>query len=291
MNDKFEKPLLFLQWERVHFLGKINLDLEHPRLYRYEHFSRFKENYQRDKIVFPSPLSWPDLFEQRFLSDGFLKRCLDEQNSSFRDKIFALCCTGEGYENADAQWNVRKLEKDDFCIRYSFDLWKFLKCLEKSNGKGEFYVSAISYDYSQDELMQNMHIKTLKKTSKKAGVQNLIRAMSFKRKSFKYENEVRIWAIAKESFYSKKEDKCIEMDLDWKEIDLRILVGPSKCDMDFKCYDKLVDYNQDKRKRENIIQQERKDKIVRELNIPKTRVKVTHLYDIPLWKSSKNLSK
>ena len=110
----------FSQWKYIHFIGKINLNLEHPRLYRYEYYSRFEEMYKGSRIVFPSPLSWPDLFEQRFLSDSFLKYCFGEckENKTLRNRIFALCCTGDGSENADAQWNLRKTKEHDFCVRY-----------------------------------------------------------------------------------------------------------------------------------------------------------------------------
>ena len=44
MKDRLEVSVPFSQWKCVHFLGKINLDLDHQRLYRYELFSWFKES-------------------------------------------------------------------------------------------------------------------------------------------------------------------------------------------------------------------------------------------------------
>ena len=285
----------FSQWKYIHFIGKINLNLEHPRLYRYEYYSRFEEMYKGSRIVFPSPLSWPDLFEQRFLSDSFLKYCFGEckENKTLRNRIFALCCTGDGSENADAQWNLRKTKEHDFCVRYSFNLWKFLNQLNSlSNGDVEFYISSISYDYSQEELIHNQHIRSLGKPSGKDHIPYLIRIMSYKRKAFKFENEIRIWSVVKEETSLLEKDKKILSleNFDWNNLGLRLHVAPYKSDISFNEFDNdLKDYNQTKRNKENLIQQGRIDKVISELGLPRNDVKASRLYDVALWKHSKAL--
>ena len=46
MIEENENP--FAQWKHIHFVGKFNLDLAHPKLYRYELFSRLKTMYNKN---------------------------------------------------------------------------------------------------------------------------------------------------------------------------------------------------------------------------------------------------
>ena len=274
------------------------MNLEQPRLYRYEYYSRFKKMFLKKNIIFPSPLSWPDLFEQRFLSNSFLKYCFGYKKDfkNLRNDIFALCYTGDGTENADAQWNTRNPKRKDFCIKYSINLWKMLDYLNLLsdnifNGKIEFYISSISYEYSQEELIQNQHIRAIGKPSGDNRVPYLIRTMSYKRKAFKYENEIRIWAVLKEDNpLSEKNNHILTLEnFDWKKIDLQIQVAPYKSILAFDKFKKLKDYNQAKRINEKNIQQERTTKILNELRLLKKEINVSHLYNIPVWKCSKDL--
>lgn len=301
MIEKNDNP--FSIWKHIHFIGKINLDLEHPKLFRYEYYSRFKSLYNKmgeseGKIIFPSPLSWPDLFEQRFLSDNFLRYCFEKEfdPNEFRNSFFALCCTGDGTENADAQWNTRKTEKGNFCIRYTCNLWKLLSQLEcfskyKAANSVDFYVSSISYKYSQEELLQNLHVKSLGPPKGNDRIPYLIRAMSYKRSPFKFENEIRIWAIVKKEALSLGliKDNMLSIPLDWKNLEINILVGPYKSETKIDEFDNLIDYNRSKRKECSLVQHARVDRIFEDLGISKDRIKISRLYDVFLWKGSKNM--
>lgn len=252
--------------------------------------------YKGSRIVFPSPLTWPDLFEQRFLSDSFLKYCFGEckENKTLRNRIFALCCTGDGTENADAQWNLRKTEEPDFCIRYSFNLWKFLDQLNNLSSENiEFYISSISYDYSQEELIQNQHIRAFGKPRGDNRIPYLIRIMSYKRKAFKFENEIRIWAVVNKNFNpSEKPNKILTLEkFDWKQLGLRIHVAPCRSNVSFDEFESLYKYNKAKRDNENDAQKNRIKNILNELGLSKNDVKASRLYYIPMWKCCKDLKK
>lgn len=294
MIDEKDNP--FSIWKHIHFIGKINLDLANPVLYRYELFSRLKTMYHKNEIVFPSPILWPDLFEQRLLSNSFLKYCFGKKAAAYSQKIYAICCTGDGIENADAQWNTRKPKKRDFCIRYSINLWKLLSCLDdfsqKNDGCIDFYLSSMSYRYSQEELIENRHIQALNDDkSIEDRICYLIRAMSFKRRQFKFENEIRIWAIVKDEALSSGMIKrnVLHIPLDWKCLEQNILVGPYKRDIKVEAFEKLKDYNQKKRNDGNTVQKNWRDEVVRALSLSQKRVRSTRIYNVPLWKCSKKL--
>lgn len=298
MIEENENP--FAQWKHIHFVGKFNLDIAHPKLYRYELFSRLKTMYNKNEIVFPSPILWKDLFEQRLLSDSFLKYCFGKKGTSYRKKIYAICCTGDGTENADAQWNTRKLEKGDFCVRYTINLWKLLNRLnsfsQNNDGCVDFYLSSMSYEYSQEELMGNQHIQAMnvKKLPDKSlddKICYLVRAMSYKRRQFKYENEIRIWAVLNERDLSPSmiKDNMLRIPLDWTSLGVNVLVGPYNSDIKVENTDKLNDYNQKKRSKENEVQQKWATEVAQKIKISPNRVLCSRIYDVPPWKCSKNL--
>lgn len=272
-------------WKHVHFVGKMNLDLENPVLYRYESFSRFERMKNQDKITFISPLVWPDLFEQRFFSKVFLNKFFGKSGADYQNRFFALCFTLDGTENADAMWSVRAKEDDgDFCIRYSVNLWRFLGELERNADKNgiDFYLSSIAYDYTQEQLLSNLHIESAKK-GLCGSVRNFLNILRFKRRNFKYENEVRIWAVRNNALNVDK-PTLLELDMDWMALNLQILVAPYKSDI--KWNGNLIEHNRQKRNSARKIMENQKSRILA-LGIPKDNVRLSGLYDVPLWKYSK----
>lgn len=157
----------------------------------------------------------------------------------------------------------------------------------------EFYVSTISYEYSQEELMQNQHIRALGKPHGDNRIPYLIRIMSYKRKAFRFENEIRIWAVVKEgaSLLEKNKNILSLENFDWKNLGLRIHVAPCRSNVSFDEFESLYKYNKAKRKDENGAQKDRIENILNELELSKDDVKASRLYDVALWKYSKMLSK
>lgn len=167
------------------YFTPLNVEKGTPRhpLYisRYIPFTRLLSELHNQTFSFVSPTKWQDPFERVFYEKTLIinDQCYD---------IRCICATYDYVYNEEAAWN-RNDSKEDI-VRVSFSFQAFCDLLEKIaiNNHCQFYISIADYSQSKDNL-----IKKNKPQYKTIG--DYIQQMSFKRKAFAYENEMRIFAI------------------------------------------------------------------------------------------------
>lgn len=164
--------------------------------HKYMPFSRLYTSQKSNTISFMSPSVWNDPYERELISLGGEKND-DKDDDKFNRKVACLCMTYERVVNEESSWNAySNSNPQDSIIRISFNVPAFLSRLNrigKNNGI-DFYITTIDYSLSQEGIK---YLKHLVKDAK--GCDNyskeLVRYLSFKRKAFEYENEIRFTAV------------------------------------------------------------------------------------------------
>lgn len=272
MDYPQEKPF---SWKHVRLIGILPFDWEHPYIYHYIRYSHLKEmlkNFNGNgSLVLSNPRNWKDPMESRFLSKPFLKKWYGKK---FNGEIAEICFTSNSIENSDAFWQRIKTENDDYVVQIKINLYKLLNALEfladKANGVN-FYFSAVNYDYTQTELIENKHLIDWKSGVRQRSISTFIKILSCKRRNFRYENEMRLIMISNEMGFLEN-GNCVEKFLSKGKEFYRVNIPIKQAISEVIVFDKVD-----------------KQKIVNDGVFTPNLIKVSKIYDIPKWKCSKAL--
>lgn len=212
-------------FSNVFFMGKMALNWDSLRVYRYVPFSRAKSMINEKKLTFLSPDLWEDPFEKRYydvkvVNDGKEKKV---------PKMACLCTTSSGNENAAAFWNCSRGSSETY-LRLTLDLYKLCEILNSfaKKNKAKIYVSAMNYDYDRKEIEKIYKDKDF--MSEKQLDDLYVKLMSLKRKEFKYENEIRFFIVWSDESKFPKFDESKKIEVGIKKIDsliTSILIEPN----------------------------------------------------------------
>ena len=202
-----KKPMLNYNTLKSTFAIKHFQKNVHPFfIHRYLKFSRFEESIDtlnnKFNIAFLSPYKWFDPYETLFYEPN-----LRIGNDSYQ--IACICCCYDDVESEESAWNRTKLTQntDEKIVKLSFSLDGLCDSFEKyavqtnqeNNMDLNFYFSVVDYSQSKTQMI------TSNKPIFYKNVDEYINIMSLKRKAFAYENELRVFVVAKNShdFFDK----------------------------------------------------------------------------------------
>lgn len=177
----------------IHF---INLTREtflkdYKRVYRFTTLDRFIEVLKTQKFAFVNPTKWADPFEKFFLERDFIV-----DNATYKlpikDKVFAVCVSGT--ISSEAYWKVYAQKEDG--IRLTFDTEKLLENFLDKISDADVYIGKVSYQITREFHKISFDKKGLIDEIKNSKIgDKQIKLLLKKRKSFLYEDEVRIMVI------------------------------------------------------------------------------------------------
>lgn len=178
---------------------------EVPILNKYMPFKYLKENIENNKIVFVSPKTWQDPFEQiYYMAENFEKYNYKKPN------IFCMCLTENSTRNEAAAWKMYQNETDKI-IQVRFWAENMLKQLDEFCQSQNFsiYIGKINYSFFQAQI-KNLYKKSnpLHTTyfPDNFSNENFLNLLLLKRSAFEFEQEVRIFLMPddeKPDLYSK----------------------------------------------------------------------------------------
>lgn len=160
---------------------------DYDRLYKFTNINRFLESLKTDEFGFVNPLLWPDPFEKFYLDSLFLfkgKKC----ELPAKNKVYALCVTRT--LNSEAHWKVYAPKEDG--IRININSKKLINILSKLPDV-EVYIGKVEYILTSEfdeDLSDNKNL-IQEINNREIGIEQ-IKLLYKKRKSFEYENEIRI---------------------------------------------------------------------------------------------------
>jgi len=164
---------------------------------------------------FVSPTKWQDPFERVFYEENLM---INNQRYDIR----CICATYDYVYNEEAAWNRNDSRED--VVRVSFSFQALCDLLEKIAKKNycQFYISIADYSQSKDNLIK-------KNTPHYNTIGDYIQQMSFKRKAFAYENEMRIFAVFEASHLPNSDIVSFKLDAkDYKNTISFVTLPPMK---------------------------------------------------------------
>jgi hypothetical protein len=177
----------------IHF---VNLTREtflkdYKRVYRFTTLDRFIEVLKTKKFAFVNPSSWADPFEKFFLERDFLINN-EKFKLPIKEKIFAVCVSGT--ISSEAYWKVYAPKEDG--IRLTFETEKLLTNFLDKISDADVYIGKVSYQITKEFHKISFDKKGLIKEIKNSKIgEQQIKLLLKKRKSFLYEDELRIIII------------------------------------------------------------------------------------------------
>lgn len=175
----------FIEMTRDEYLNK------YPRVYRFTTLDRFIEVLKTSKFSFVSPTKWDDPFEKFFLDRDFL---IDNEKYKLpiKDRLFGFCVSRTS--SSEAYWKVYAPKEDG--IRLAFNTEKLLTKFLDNIPDADVYIGKVKYENTREFYKITFDKKGLIDEIKnsKFGDQQ-IKLLLKKRKSFMYEDEVRIMVI------------------------------------------------------------------------------------------------
>ncbi|MBK7480310.1 MAG: hypothetical protein IPI69_11745 [Bacteroidales bacterium] len=191
-------------------IGKLPKRLiKKPYIYRIELLDRFYKLLLNKELIFVNPDKWEDPLENFIFNAKVIRDGKPYQNPA-KNFIFSQCWSYEG--DSYGIWKIYTTKEDDngvFKRHLGVRITTELENLSQISAKnlGQFWYGFVDYKwkYELDKLPKNKNIiEALKITTPdKKHLETLL----IKRKSYSYENEVRLFAIPDRSIIDKKDDK------------------------------------------------------------------------------------
>ena len=184
---------LLAGYKHIHMLNGYSLSNDKSTIFKYMSLDRFVKSVDNKELVFVSPETWHDPFEQLYYG-------IDCSSRGYKtEDIVCMCVSEKSSTNEDACWRVYS-GANSKTVRLSIEKDILLKLLDDySDGEGyEVYIGKVNYLYEKKDIktihnpsssLYNKYFPAVMK------VEHYLSLMLLKRKSFNYENEVRIFLV------------------------------------------------------------------------------------------------
>ena len=169
-------------------------------LYKYIPLSRFLKNLEDNELVLVSPKTWRDPYEKMYWLADYSALPFTKPN------IYCMCLTQNRRKNEDVAWNLYDYNKNEKIIQIEYDIQKLLDKLSKSSSIKKIYMGNAIYDYTSPEI-NNLYKKGAKghfHFFNQFNEDKFFNLLRVKRKSYAFENEVRLFIKTNQSNNNRK---------------------------------------------------------------------------------------
>lgn len=180
-------------YKHIHMLNGYSFPKDKNTVFKYMPMDRFVKSIDNKELVFVSPEAWYDPFEQLYYG-------IDCSAKGYATEDIACMCVSEkSSTNEDACWRVYA-GSNSKTVRISLEQDKLLQLLEDYANKNsyEVYIGKVNYKFEKQEI-KNLYNPSSKHYAEFFPTQmkreHYLSLMLLKRKSFQYENEVRIFLV------------------------------------------------------------------------------------------------
>lgn len=200
----------------------------YTKVYKYMTIETFLVSLYAKTWRFFEPNKWNDKFEQRFY-------CADYKNIGMEHmtpQLFATCVTRE--KNSEAAWKVYSHGQGlgSHCVQLELDIDKLRIELNKNDLKiAEMYV-----EYKEEKFILELHNKNKSKAYEayfsSFSLKKFLKLLTLKRNAYKYENEIRLFAIPKgnasRSIGNDSQSK--DLTIDWSKVIRKVRIDEACTD-------------------------------------------------------------
>ena len=197
-------------YKHIHMLNGYSFPKDKSTVFKYMPLDRFVKSVDNKELVFVSPETWYDPFEQLYYGIDCSSRGYNTED------IACMCVSEKSSTNEDACWRVYA-GANNKTVRLSIEKDSLLRLLDDySDSEGfEVYIGKVNYLYEKKDI-KNMHNPSSRLYNEyfpaTMKVEHYLSLMLLKRKSFKYENEVRIFLVRKSI-----KNRLLKIPCDYKE--------------------------------------------------------------------------
>lgn len=211
-------------------LGNLNRQLERdPYLYRIELLERFFGILNNKEIIFVQPSCWTDpmeniIFNARIFKDGA------EYMHPARDKIYAQCWSHDG--DSYALWQIYTTKPDDNGITKRHTGIRITTHLDKLGhlaemNPGSFYYGLVNYMPKKALLKLPKDAEFAACISSEQINDAHVRSLLIKRKSYLYENEVRLLYVPDHDASGGIAERIIRLKIEPSEFISSVRIDPA----------------------------------------------------------------
>jgi len=217
-------------------IGSTNQQLaKNPYIYRIEIIDRFYKLLDNKELVFVNPDKWEDPLENLIFNAQIIKNGKPFKNPA-KNNIFAQCWSYDG--DSYGIWKIYTTkENDDGVIKRHMGVRITTKLDNLSqlskNNQGEYYYGLVEYQpkYKLDKLPKDK--KVIGALQKTKPCQGHLETLLIKRKSYSYENQLRLFAIPSNSLLIDAEKQICRLSIEPKKIITSVRFDPG---MEYKTY-------------------------------------------------------
>jgi len=199
-------------YKHIHMLNGYSFPKDKTTVFKYMPMDRFVKSVDNKELVFVSPETWYDPFEQLYYG-------IDCSPKGYKtEEIACMCVSEKSSTNEDACWRVYAGSSSK-TVRISLEQDKLLQLLDNyadSNGF-EVYVGRANYKFEKKEI-KKLHLPSSKHYAEffpyDMSREHYLSLMLLKRKSFLYENEVRIFLVKETITF---DNGCLKIPYDYAE--------------------------------------------------------------------------
>ena len=204
-------------------LGRLSFS-KYRTIYKYMSLEAFILSLYKGAWAFFEPTRWNDRFERRFYCANFAP-----DKYSKASKLFATCVTKK--QNNEAAWKVyaHGLGLGAHCVQLELDVAHLREEFDHSSSQYDFQEREV--DYKTESYILNLHKQEnveYQKYFNPFSLSTFISLLSLKRDAYKYEDEVRFFAIPKRSPFLARSLRgtgdSIEIPITWKNVIKRVRV-------------------------------------------------------------------
>jgi len=223
INDtiKMISQSLLEGYEHIHLLNGLSFSDDYT-LYKYMPYNRLNECVQNKELVFVSPETWIDPFERRFWETDY-----SSKYGYHQPEIACMCLTTKSTTNEEASWKMYS-DSTSKALRISFNKNQLFNILNSYalNNNCEIYIGKAIYTYDRKAIigLHNQANVFFPIPPAQFTLIHYLTLMCLKRKSFAFENEIRIFIVKKNLDWTGNLIK-VKTNIDNKLIP-RIIIGP-----------------------------------------------------------------
>lgn len=217
-------------YKYIYALNGFSISSKQNSLYKYTCFGSVIRTVESEELVFVSPMKWKDPFERRFYKTDY---------SGFgfeRPDIACMCLTNKSTTNEEASWKMY-VTPNDKALRLTYDFSVLCSFLEKYAEANQctVYIGKVIYDFDKKEIeilhkpgKVNNAMYDVFFPSDSFGIEHYLSLMLIKRKSFQFENEVRIFVVKEGSLDFDKDNllRINGVDYDKTKLVSQIMIAP-----------------------------------------------------------------
>lgn len=226
-------------YDNIYLLNGYN---ETKYLHKYITYNSFIEFVEKNMLIFVSPILWTDPFEHRFLNTDYSKYHYK------KPEIACMCTTRNISENEDAAWKIYINNQKEKGLRIRLNVVSLFSQLDKyaKENNCKIYIGEINYEFDRKEIEElhtdkNTFFKNQFFTNPFTN-DNYLSLLCLKRKSYKYENEIRIFIVSEEKILNHSK-RILSIPIDIKSVIDRAVIAPlppfNKLDPRFSEYYKI----------------------------------------------------